>query len=179
MSEKKEQKKLYKDYKQSVFSQSNLTPQYKPSGKAVATQFGIKRPLNEQVNMKNPHYKNFQTTGIIPQRHVGKDMSVQQHIQRNDEMTQNFVERLAGFHGGSAGGAMSEWKKKPKGNLNTRGIPNVKQNKTMGSHLKRTNPLKLFSPVGLMSYIMKPRPAGANSTLDKTSGEYVKIKGKK
>ena len=181
MADKKEQKKLNKIGKQHDLSARNRTPQYKPgsSVKVVATQFGIKRPLNEQINQSKDKYYNFQTQGIIQQRHSTKDMTIQQSIQKNDQMTQDFAERAIAIHAGSLGGANTEFKKKPKGNLNTRGIPNVKQNKTMGSYLKKPSALKLFSPVGLISYIMKPRPAGANSTLDKTSGEYVKIKGKK
>ena len=178
MADKKEQKKLNKIGKQHDLSTRNRTPQYKPgsSVKVVATQFGIKRPLNEQINQSKDKYYNFQYVGDYQQRHSSKDMTIQQSIQKNDQMTQDFAERAIAIHAGSLGGANTELKKKPKGNKNTRGIPNVKQNKTMGSHLKRTNPLKLFSPVGLMSYIMKPRPAGANSTIKGNQGEYKKVK---
>lgn len=177
--DKKEQKKLNKIGKQLDFQQINKTPQYKPgsSGKVIATQFGIKRPLKEQVNMKNPNYRNFQTTGIIPQRHVYKDMSLEQHVQRNDEMTQNFVERVTAFHAASLGGANTEWKKKEnKSTLKNRGIPNVKQKKTMGSTVKKIlKSPRLLTPAGLMSYIMRPKALGA-STLTKTTGEYKKVK---
>ena len=180
--DKKEQKKLNKIGKQHDLRTRNLTPQYKPgsSVKVVATQFGIKRPLNEQINQSKDKYYNFQTRGIIQQRHSSKDMTIQQSIQKNDQMTQDFAERAIAIHAGSLGGANTEWKKKKnKSKLKDRGIPNVKQTKTMGSYFKGTNPLKLLSPAGLISYIMKPRPAGADSTLNGSSGKYVKIKDKK
>lgn len=171
----KYKKKLYKDYKQSVFSQRNLTPQYKPSGKVVATQFGVKRPLNEQINQKHDSAYNFQSSGIKQQRHSSADTTLEHLIQKNDEITQKFAERAIAIHSGSMGGASTEWKKKEsKSTLKNRGIPDVKQQKTMGS-LKMPK-LKSLSPLGLASYIMSPKPAGANSTRKGNQGEYKRVK---
>ena len=175
---KKEQKKLNKIGKQLDLSRRNLTPQYKPgsSGKVVATQFGIKLPLNEQINQSKDKYYNFQTTGIIQQRHSSKDMTFQQSIQKNDEMTQDFAERATAIHAGSLGGANTEWKKKKnKSTLKDRGIPNVKQTKTMGSTVKKVlKSPRLLTPAGLMSYIMRPKVLGAGTL--KKGGEYKIIK---
>jgi hypothetical protein len=175
--DKKEQKKLNQSVKQNDLRTRNLTPQYKPgsSVKVVATQFGIKRPLNEQINQSKDKYYNFQTQGIVKQRHSSKDMTIQQSIQKNDQMTQDFAERAISIHAGSLGGANTEWKKKKnKSTLKDRGIPNVKQTKTMGSTVKKIlKSPRLLTPAGIMSYIMRPKVLGAG-TLQK--GEYRKVK---
>lgn len=177
--DKKEQKNLNKIVKQNDLRTRNTTPKYKPgsSGKVVATQFGIKRPLNEQINQSKDKYYNFQYVGDYQQRHSSKDMTIQQSIQKNDEITQNFAERAISIHAGSLGGANTEWKKKPKpkSTLKNRGIPNVKEKKTMGSTVKKIlKSPRLLTPAGLMSYIMRPKVLGAG-TLTK-GGEYKKIK---
>tara|TARA_B100000945_G_scaffold276484_2_gene241113 strand:- start:2457 stop:2954 length:498 start_codon:yes stop_codon:yes gene_type:complete len=154
----------------------NLAPQYKPgsSRRKVATQFGLKNPLNEQVNMANPN-KGFWRN----KRDVTKDMTVEQRLQQVDEMSQGFAERGAAFHAGMLGGMQTEWKgkkSKPKSTLKDRGIPNVKQKKTMGSTIKKVfKSPRLLTPAGLIAYIMRPKSLGAG-TLTKTTGEYKKIK---